>query len=141
MVVNDVIARASHMGSNERAFLKFRAIVRLRLLLTACIALCSLELSVCGITYCATITTFDAPGSTYTIPLGINPAGVTTGYYYDAGFVAAHGFLRAPDGTITTFDAPGATYNHCRRHQPGGCDRGTLLRSAFCGGTRLPAGP
>jgi hypothetical protein len=59
-----------------------------------------------------TITTFDVPGAGTgagqgTVPQGINPAGVTGGYYVDGGGVA-HGFARDPDGKITTVDAPGA---------------------------------
>jgi hypothetical protein len=45
-----------------------------------------------------TITLFDAPDAGAfsfqgTTPTGLNPAGVTTGYYIDANNVA-HGFLR-----------------------------------------------
>ena len=59
-----------------------------------------------------TITTFDAPGAGTgpgqgTQPFAINPAGLITGFYLDAGD-AYHGVLRTPDGAITTFDAPGA---------------------------------
>src|SRR6266480_5554045 len=59
-----------------------------------------------------TITTFDAPGAGTgpgqgTQPFAINPAGLSTGFYLDAGDVY-HGVLRTPDGAITTFDAPGA---------------------------------
>src|SRR6266496_2806858 len=58
------------------------------------------------------ITTFDAPGAGTgpgqgTQPFAINPAGLITGFYFDASDVF-HGFLRAPDGGITTFDVPGA---------------------------------
>jgi hypothetical protein len=42
-----------------------------------------------------TITTFDAPGSTGTFELAINPAGVITGAFSDASG-ATHGFLRIP---------------------------------------------
>jgi hypothetical protein len=56
-----------------------------------------------------TITAFDPPESAFTDldTGGINVAGVITGTYYDANFLA-HGFLRAPRGTFTSFDAPGA---------------------------------
>src|SRR5678816_3366673 len=59
-----------------------------------------------------TITTFDAPSAGTgpgqgTQPFAINPAGLITGFYFDAGD-AIHGFLRTPDGTTGTIDVPGA---------------------------------
>jgi len=63
-----------------------------------------------------TITAFDAPDAGTDAGQGtavgnffdtINPAGATTGYYFDASF-AFHAWVRAPNGTITEFDAPGA---------------------------------
>src|SRR5262249_21425603 len=55
-----------------------------------------------------TFITFDIPDATNgTFPVGINPAGVITGTYFDASFVS-HCFVRAKNGTITTFDVPGA---------------------------------
>ena len=59
-----------------------------------------------------TITTFDAPVAGTgpgqgTQPFAINPAGLITGFYFDAGD-AIHGFLRTPDGTTGTIDVPGA---------------------------------
>lgn len=56
-----------------------------------------------------TITTFDPPGSVYTLAHAINPAGVITGDWYDANSVD-HGFVRASDGTFTTFDVPGVYF-------------------------------
>ncbi|MGH8071559.1 MAG: hypothetical protein ACRERE_41270 [Candidatus Entotheonellia bacterium] len=55
-----------------------------------------------------TLTTFDVPGAISTEPQAINPAGVITGFYFDAVSSIPHGFLRASDGTFTTFDVPGA---------------------------------
>ena len=60
----------------------------------------------------ATITTFDVPGAGTgfgqgTFPTAINPAGVITGYYLDAGSIP-HGFLRARDGTFIPFDPQGS---------------------------------
>ena len=48
-----------------------------------------------------TFTTFDPPGSIYTSPTAINPAGAITGFYNDAdgGF---YGFVRAQNGVIVT---------------------------------------
>src|SRR5205814_8657861 len=57
-----------------------------------------------------TFTTFDVPGSVYTLPSSINSAGAITGVYYDASFVR-HGFVRGHHGTITTFDVPVAAGN------------------------------
>src|SRR5215471_10760828 len=58
------------------------------------------------------VTSFDAPGAGTgpnqgTQPFGINPSGVITGFYTDAGD-ANHGFMRNRNGAITTFDPPGA---------------------------------
>src|SRR5436189_4396726 len=50
-----------------------------------------------------TITSFDVPGSTGTLPASINPAGEITGSYEDSG--GMHGFVRDSRGTITSFDA------------------------------------
>ena len=53
-----------------------------------------------------TITSFDVPGSTGTLPASINPAGEITGSYEDSG--GMHGFVRDSRGTITSFDPPGS---------------------------------
>jgi hypothetical protein len=52
-----------------------------------------------------TFTTFDPPGSIYTSPTAISPAGAITGFYNDADGVF-HGFVRAPNGAIVTLDPP-----------------------------------
>ncbi len=54
--------------------------------------------------YSQTITTFDVPNATGTVPQGINLSGKIAGYYSDTIGGGTHGFLRKPDGTITTFD-------------------------------------
>lgn len=61
------------------------------------------------------ITTFDAPGADLTpgdfggtIAFSINPAGETTGFYFDAQFFV-HGFVRDANGQVTDFDAPDAS--------------------------------
>jgi hypothetical protein len=48
-----------------------------------------------------TFTTFDPPGSIYTSPTAINPAGAITGVHNDAdgGF---YSFVRAQNGVIVT---------------------------------------
>src|SRR5215831_278527 len=53
--------------------------------------------------------TFDPPGSTFTVPSGITPAGVITGYYTDKSGVQ-HGFLRSLAGAFTTFDPPRSSF-------------------------------
>jgi len=62
-----------------------------------------------------TITTFDPPTSTSTVPQAINIFGQVTGFYTGdqdpVTFGVIHSFIRQPDGTITSFDvsAPGRT--------------------------------
>jgi probable HAF family extracellular repeat protein len=51
-----------------------------------------------------TITTFDIPGATNTIPLSINADGVIVGRYLMAG--RTHGFVRSPSGDLATIDVP-----------------------------------
>ncbi len=58
------------------------------------------------------ITSFDAPGATYTSGNAINTAGTITGIYDDANFVT-HGFVRSATGAITSFDAPGSSPMAC----------------------------
>src|SRR5262245_9624177 len=62
----------------------------------------------CSLAKASSITIFDPPGSTFTIPSGITAAGVIIGDYVDANGVT-HGFLRTPDGSFTTSDVPGST--------------------------------
>ena len=54
-----------------------------------------------------TITDFDVPGSTGTIPVWINTTGTISGTYGDSKAVI-HGFTRSSSGTFTTLSAPGA---------------------------------
>jgi hypothetical protein len=78
----------------------------------------SVILLVCGLQlYGQQITTFDVPGAGTgfgqgTFPTAINPAGVITGYYLDAGSIP-HGFLRARDGTFIPFDPLGSLVLLC----------------------------
>jgi hypothetical protein len=63
--------------------------------------------------------TFDPPGSTNTVPSGITPSGVITGYYTNKSGVT-HGFLRTAAGAFTTFDPPGSKYTHTTAITPAG---------------------
>jgi len=45
-----------------------------------------------------------------TTSLSINRSGDTTGYYYDANYIA-HSYIRSADGTFTEFEVPGAGTN------------------------------
>ncbi len=66
-----------------------------------------------------TITTFDPPGSTFTLPSAITPSGVIIGSYVDASGVT-HGFLRARDGSITSYDVPPGGFIDSPIYIPGG---------------------
>ncbi len=55
-----------------------------------------------------TITSFDVPNSTATIPATINVWGAITGQYFDG--TGVHGFLRTPDGAFTTVDPLPGSY-------------------------------
>lgn len=55
-----------------------------------------------------TLTSFDPPGSVFTFPGAINPAGEIAGYWCD--FSTCHGFLRTAEGAITSFDPPGSVF-------------------------------
>jgi uncharacterized membrane protein len=80
-----------------------------------------------------TFTTFDPPGSTFTLPSGITPDGVITGYYADASGVT-HGFLRASNESITTFDPPGSALT-----QPTSINRAGQIAGAYCDTTACAA--
>jgi YVTN family beta-propeller protein len=53
-------------------------------------------------------TTFDPPGSTDTVPRGLNNRGQNVGSYLDAGGVL-HGYLRQSNGSFVTIDPPNST--------------------------------
>jgi hypothetical protein len=73
----------------------------------------------------ATFTTFDPPGSVFTEPNAINPAGTITGFYYDASDTI-HGFVRAArDGSFTSFDPPGSIYTVPQAINPAGAITGS----------------
>jgi hypothetical protein len=76
--------------------------------------------------------TFDPPGSTFTVPVGITPAGVITGYYTDKSGLQ-HGFLRSIAGAFTTFDPPGSSYTLPTAITPAGAVVG-----GYCGAPTCP---
>ena len=73
--------------------------------------------------YAQAITIFDAPGSTRTYPLSINPGGQITGFY------DGHGFVRDASGTFSTFDVPGAPETYPTSINPAGEITGWYLTS------------
>jgi hypothetical protein len=88
--------------------------LRLQVLETLHVVLCTLFLSPIVCAQDVHILTFDAPGADTnpgdnngTYPSGINVWGAITGSYQDTNNTY-HGFLRSPDGKFITFDAPGA---------------------------------
>jgi hypothetical protein len=96
--------------------IRFKTSIQLRKLVGVILLVCGLQLygqqtaSDAEAEARAAIISFDPPGSpipSQTYPQAINPAGVITGYYYDAGGIP-HGFLRARDGTFPSFDPNGS---------------------------------
>ena len=73
-----------------------------------------------------TFTLFDPPGSLFTLPLAINPAGVVTGNSFRSTG-GSHGFLRAPNGTFTTFDPLGSTFTQPDAINPAGTVTGQFF--------------
>jgi uncharacterized membrane protein len=65
-----------------------------------------------------TLTTFDVPGATNTLPTGINDRGEMVGEYLTN--TGPHGFLRQPDGSITTFDVSGTGVTPANQTMPNG---------------------
>src|SRR5262249_36539508 len=94
-------------------------LVRPRLWKLAVVVLLAFGLQLQAGARAATFITFDPPGSTFTLPLAINPAGAITGNYNDASNVT-HGFVRSPDGEITTFDPSGSTSTFSAAINPAG---------------------
>jgi hypothetical protein len=71
--------------------------------------LCLLTFLIPGLGYgqATTITTFDVPGASATIPAGINGNGDIVGTYSLTGSPPqVFGFIRSPAGAFTTFDPP-----------------------------------
>lgn len=97
-------------------------------------------LSLCAVAEEPTFTSFDPPGSRYTIPLSINNFGSITGYYFERSG-GTHGFLRAPDGNFTRIDVPGATATGGLSINDAGWVTGYFLASqVFHGFLRMPDG-
>lgn len=76
-------------------------------------------------------TSFDPPGSVFTIPASISPQGVIVGAYFDSGGVE-HGFVLA-NGQYTTVDYPSAAGTMIAGMNPSGGNR----RSSLCHHVRL----
>jgi hypothetical protein len=90
--------------------IRFNTSIQLGKLVGVILLVCGLQLYGQQTASGAAIIRFDPPGSpipSQTYPQAINPAGVITGYYYDAGGVP-HGFLRARNGTFPSFDPKGS---------------------------------
>ena len=68
--------------------------------LMACALLCSAPAFAQGL-----ITSFDVPGSLFTLPTSINALETITGSYIGTDF-KFHGFVRDAQGSFTTFDPP-----------------------------------
>jgi len=87
-------------------------------------------------------TVFDAPGSTFTNPTSINPAGAITGGFFVTGSFGAHGFSRTRNGTFTTFDPLGSTYTNPTAINPAGAITGFYIDASdtFHGFLRAPDG-
>jgi uncharacterized membrane protein len=68
----------------------------------------SFFLGLVSVVFAQSVTTFDVPNSTSTIPQSNNLLGQIAGYYQDPSF-GMHGFLRQANGNIITFDANGST--------------------------------
>jgi len=79
----------------------------------------------------AGFTTFDPPGSTFTVPSAITPDGEIAGYFTDASGLT-HGFLRGRHGRITTFDPPGSTLTQATSINPDGEIAGAYCDTAGC---------
>ena len=75
-------------------------------------------------------TTFDAPGSIWTLPTSINPGGAITGYYYAASNLI-RGFLRAGNGKFTTFENPGLAFTIPTSINPAGAITGSYRDASF----------
>jgi hypothetical protein len=128
--------------------MRFKASIQVRRVVGVILLVCDLQLygqqTASGAeaeAKAATYITFDPPGSTYTRPQAINPAGTITGSWGNAS-AAGHGFLRAArDGTLTTFDPPGSTDTEPQAINPAGAITGnyTDANGKTHGFLRIPA--
>lgn len=78
-------------------------------------------------------TSFDPPGSAFTLPTYINPEGVIVGLYLDSGLVS-HGFILS-GRTYTTVDYPGAVGSGLGSINPSGEISGSYCSDPACGWT------
>lgn len=78
-------------------------------------------------------TSFDPPGSTFTVPDFINPQGVIVGVYLDSSSVS-HGFI-LNGGKYTTVNAPGAAGTTLSGINPSGELSGFTCSDPACGNT------
>jgi len=87
------------------------------------------------------IASFDASGSFYTEPTGINPSGTITGWYIDSNGVY-DGFVRSPQGQIASFDPSGSFYTIAYSINPSGAITGWYADSngVYHGFVRSPQG-
>ena len=81
-------------------------------------------------------TSFDPPGSTFTVPGFINPQGAIVGQYLDSSSVS-HGFTLF-GSTYTTINAPGAAGTGLSGINPSGEISGSTCTDSACGNTGNP---
>ena len=79
------------------------------------------------------------PGSSATLPIGINGFGAVAGLYKDARS-NFHGFIRTPSGVITPFDVPGSLYTYPFAINGAGAITGAYRTDIDSGFVRSPTG-
>ena len=81
-------------------------------------------------------TSFDPPGSTFTVAFFIDPQGVIVGEYFDSSFVS-HGFI-LDGGKYTSVNVPGAAGTGLGGINPSGEISGFTCSDPACGLTGFP---